>query len=61
MSNWKDTVMTDDDITAWLYNCLKEIEVEENVRLSDKAFIADCLTLKLKTQLADEIIDLSRE
>lgn len=34
-------------VTDWLYNTLKEIEVEENIRLSDRAFIADHLAPKI--------------
>jgi len=45
MNKWELSIenMGDD-----IYNALKEIEVEEQVRLSDKAFIADCLSQKLR-------------
>jgi len=48
-------LLTDEEITDWLYNCLKEIEVEEGIKLSDRAFIADHLTPKVKAKLEDTI------
>jgi len=42
--------MTDKEITriaGWIETELKLIEIERNVRLSDKAFIADCLAPKI--------------
>jgi len=45
--------MPDDEITDWLYNALKEIEAEEGMRLSDRAFVADHLAPKLLSLLGD--------
>ena len=43
-------LLTAEEITDFLYNALKEIEVEEGIRLSDRAFIADHLAPKLAKQ-----------
>ena len=36
-----------EEMTDWIYNSLKEIETEEDIKLSDRAFIADHLAPKL--------------
>lgn len=41
------------ELTDWIYNALKEIETEEDIRLSDRAFIADHLAPKLLALFPD--------
>lgn len=41
------------ELTDWIYNALKEIEAEEDIRLSDNAFIADHLAPKLQALIPD--------
>ncbi len=55
-----DLSLNDEEIGDWLYASLKEIEVEEGIRLSDKAFIADHLIPKVKAKL-QPLIDEARK
>ena len=48
-------LLTDEEITDWLYNSLKEIEAEEGVKLSDRAFIADFLTPRIKVRFKAQL------
>ena len=45
--------MDRDELTDWIYNALKEIQTEEDIMLSDTAFIADHLAPKLQALIPD--------
>lgn len=45
------------ELTDWIYNSLKEIETEEEIKLSNRAFIADHLAPKLQALIPDNVAD----
>ena len=42
-------------ITDFIYKALKQIEIDEDVRLSDRAFIADCLAPKILSEMLEPV------